>query len=358
MSTRVSSASPEPLSPAVVNFIRLHLLDFGDDELTRLQGRLEEACLCDPGLAMASDEDPQKTTDFRDEVLYLSLLIDVKLGKIAPTRCADFPNWIRSIEGTPVDDDDVHVKIRQVLPGLDGFTDTRAAKLATGRLLARLAFDRICDTYSTTVDRNIDETPCRRLLTILTKASESCVFSKIGNQYLFQYFRAKLSPERCALLVLEDTPFREVAEQFDDECNDITRPVIDTLVGDQFSAVDWHATRSPFDFILAASVLREIVDAPIGLLVNTEVTFSEVDDDPKLYAMTPDFAPADGPFGVIQKKALWWLDSPNAVMGVLYQFLLRQAKSLPDTSFAQIVQCCECQPEQIPRVNPFRKYVY
>lgn len=181
-----------------------------------------------------------------------------------------------------------------------------------------------------------------------------------GNQFIFQFFRGRIPAERCSLLVKDDTPFLEVGEHFDETCNEDVRPITDTLCGDQFKAIDWAASTDPQDFLLAASILREIVDHDIGLLVNSEVTFSEVNPlVPQLFALTRNFSPTDQPFGVVQDKSLWSVTGvSNPVFATLFEFIRRRNEQVPKpSSFTQIVECCEEDVDLIPTTNPFKKYI-
>lgn len=355
----VATSSTVALTPGVVDFLKLNLFDLDEEYLARLADRLELACVTDPSLAMATEENPQQTAAFRNEVLFLSMMIrvvreDLELIRRCPP---DFGNWVKSIEGTSIDNEEIHARLRSALPAPGGARDEEALALGTGRLLAKAGYDRL-ETYNATVTGNMDTDPSGRLKNILSSAAESCVFSKIGNQFLFQHFRAKLNPERCALLIHGDTPFRHVAQQYDEECNDVTRPVIDTLCGDQFREVDWRTSTDCFDFILAASILREIVDHPIGLLINTEIPFSESFDDEQLFVCTPQFDPHSIPFGVVHNRTLWSTTGTHCICTVLYEFICRRARTLPDSSFSKILECCECDLDSVPSVNPFRKYLY
>lgn len=158
----------------------------------------------------------------------------------------------------------------------------------------------------------------------------------------------------------EDTPFREVGEQFDETCNDEVRPVTDTLCGDQFRAVDWEKSTDPLHFLLAASILREIVDHPIGLLVNSETTFSESDPlVPQLFSFAGNFSPTPQPFGIVQDKSLWSVkEVTNPIFSTLYEFVRRRNEQVPKPSaFTLLTQCCEADVDHIPATNPFKKYI-
>lgn len=360
MSIEVAERSMDALTPAVLDFIRLTLPDFDSVNLQRLASRLEHACVTDPELAMATDENPQQSTDFRDEVLRMSLLAracchDVELV----VKCdKEFGKWVKSIEGAPLTDDVIYKKLRSSLPAPGGARDEEALALGTGRILARLSYDRI-KTYTCNVIGNIDVEPAKRLKLIISKASESCVFSKIGNQFLFQHFRAKLNPERCALLMFTDTPFRHVAAQFDEDCNDITRPIIDKLCGDQFREVDWKNSRSAVDFILAASILREIVDQPIGLLVNTEVSFAETLPNMQLFALNSNFQPLPGDisYGTIHDKRIQSTAGSYSIFTTLFEFISKRASDNPNSSFDKLLECCEVDVDSVPSINPFKKFL-
>ena len=360
MSIFVAERSIEAVTPAVLDFIRLSLLDFDSIGLQRLASRLEHACVSNPELAMATDENPQQSTDFRDEVLRMSLLARVRCRDVAlVAKCdKDFGKWVKSIEGRPLDDDVIYNKLRSSLPAPGGARDEDALALGTGRILARLSYDRI-KTYSCNTIGNVDLEPAIRLKSIISKASESCVFSKIGNQFLFQHFRAKLNPERCALLMFTDTPFRHVAAQFDEDCNDVTRPVIDRLCGEQFKEVDWDNSRSAIDFILAASILREIVDQPIGLLVNTEASFAETMPEMQLFALNSNFQPLPGDvaYGTIHGNKMQCTTGRYSVFTTLYEFICRRASDNPNTSFGKLLECCEADVDSVPSINPFKKFL-
>lgn len=138
------------------------------------------------------------------------------------------------------------------------------------------------------------------------------------------------------------------------------RPITDTLCGDQFKSVDWLTSEDPQHFILAASILREIVDYPIGLLINSETTFSEETPlVPQLFVFTGNFTPTTQPFGIVQDKKLWSVKGvENPIFATLYEFLRRRNEQVEKpSSFTQLVQCCEEDVDIIPATNPFKKFL-
>lgn len=183
-----------------------------------------------------------------------------------------------------------------------------------------------------------------------------------GNQFIFQFFRGKLHCERIAVLEQYKTPFLEVGEQFADECNEIVRPVTDLLCREQYEAVDWDTSTSTDNFILATSILQEIVDTKIELLINTEVPFSErYHNRPALFVFSANFDPTGQDFGIVKDKKLWSTNVPTLpIFATLYEFIRRYRGILGDetvTSIHHIVRCCEVDADRVPATNPFRKYL-
>lgn len=170
------------LSPPELNFIRCSLGSFDPDELDTLASRLELAAITDPDLAMASDEFPQKGPAFRNEVIYTYYIIQIWRGKIdIPEKCDElFGNWVKEVEGASIDQPEICAKIALNVGAPKADKDEVGFKLATGRILAMASLDRIKRVYRPIVDSVVDEVPVRRLTRIMGKASESCIFSKIG----------------------------------------------------------------------------------------------------------------------------------------------------------------------------------
>lgn len=170
------------LTPAVVNFFLHSLSSFEEAELSALAYRLTLAAITDPQLAMASEEYPQKGAAFRNEVMYMGYIIQVWLGEIEiPDKCEErFGNWVKEIAGAAIDNPEVHAKIIRNLGAPKANKDATAFKLATGRLMSQAACKRIEEAYHPVVDSVVDDVASTRLGRIMAKASESCIFSKIG----------------------------------------------------------------------------------------------------------------------------------------------------------------------------------
>lgn len=169
------------LNPSVLNFIKGHVTEYDRPELETLASRLETSLVVDASLAMASSEYPQKSTKFRNEVLYLSYIIRHHLGEFEMDGDGEaFGNWVKSISGSHIENEAIHKKIQKTLGAIKANVDGMAFKLATGRMIARLSYLRIKTQYEKAVDGEIDLVPVRRLEAIVRKASNGCVFGKIG----------------------------------------------------------------------------------------------------------------------------------------------------------------------------------
>jgi len=286
----------------------------------------------------------------------MAYILRVRVGDIELEECVDpgFCDWVKMNENAPLDDAGTNLKIDAYAGVHRTDRDEFAFKILTGRLLARAAFFYIKENYKVCRRSSMDGVMVERLGMILTRASDSCIFSKIGNMFLFQYFRAHLSPPRCALLIPGETPFREVGEQLDEDCNKIVRPVTDTLCKDQFLAIDWRTTTDPFHFILAASVLKEIVDDKIDIFVNTEISFAEATKRPGLFAAS-SFDPFGLTFGVVADKTVYHHAVEFPVFADLVDFVM--CRSSGGESFALLRQCLEEDVENIEATNPFKKYI-
>jgi hypothetical protein len=184
------------------------------------------------------------------------------------------------------------------------------------------------------------------------------VFCATGNQFIFQYFRGILHAEREALLVREETSFLEVGEQLGDECNDIVRPITNALCRDLYGTIEWTTTFDPNHFIIAACILKEIIDDEVSILTNVEIPFSEsMGPVSQLFSLSSNFTPTDQHFGIVDNKILWSVEGvSNPIFATLCEFIRRRDIQAPNSSFAQILQCCETDLDQIPPTNPFKKY--
>jgi len=293
----------------------------------------------------------------------MAYVLRVRLGDVELGECTDpeFNDWVKTIEHASLDDPDINERFDSHAGMFFTNRDKLTFKIITGRLLARQAFYHLRSTYKICIDSIFDDVPAMALGKILTRAADSCVFSKIGNHFLFQYFRGYLSPPRCALLNVGETPFKEIGEQLDDECNKIVRPITDTLCKDQFIVVDWKTCKDALKFILAACILKEIIDDEVTIFVNTEMSYAEEKDVPCLFAST-SFDPFDLPFGIIESDKkhdqhnshVWYTDVDYSVYCVLIQYINRRASD--GNSFSKILECCELEYDQIEATNPFKKY--
>lgn len=174
---------------------------------------------------------------------------------------------------------------------------------------------------------------------------------------MFQHFRVLLHAERCALLVKSETPFKDVGIQFDTECNDIVRPITDTLCKDQFNKVDWKTSKDPCAFVLIACILAECIDDPVNILVNTEIPFSETTGSSiSLFVQSSNFTATNQPFGLVFDETLWSLDNAeNTIILTLWEYVERQTQKLGNqSSFGLLYACCT---SRVDNTNPFKRYL-
>lgn len=169
-----------------------------------------------------------------------------------------------------------------------------------------------------------------------------------------------MNVERQTQVIHSETPFRELGVQISAECNEIVRPVTDTLIKHQFLDIDWESTYDPEHFILAACVLKEIVDDPFDIYVNTQVPYHEADPNtPELFAISANFNPTDQNFGIVSDHTLWSADDVDYAPFVTLSEFIRQRASLSTdkSSFSLLLECCEQDVDHIHSTNPFKKYL-
>lgn len=349
------------LSPPVLEFIKLHLAEFGASKLGVLAERLELAAIIDQDMASPTDAFPQKTEEFRNDCIKLAYVCRVWLGQIDIADHCDpeFADWVKSISGASTGNQDIIRKILYQIGSHGANQDQKAFKLAVGRMLADTTHARVM-SYAKETSSAVNPTAVEHAYKIIRSASDSCTFAKIGNQYLFQKFRGRLHVERGTQLVYGETPFREIADQLNDGCNEAVRPSIDVLIKEQFDMIDWATSYDPDHFILAASILREIVDDPIDVVINAEIPYHEAHPhQPMLYVISSNFKVYDQYFGVVQNCKMWSIDEADyAIFATLYEFIRLRADASPaHSSFHQFLQCCELDHDHIPPTNPFKKFL-
>jgi hypothetical protein len=181
-----ADASNVGLLPPELDFICCSFMAMDSPELEALASRLELAAITDSHLSMASEECPQQGPMFRNEVMYMSYIIRVWMGTIViKDKCEDtFYNWVKEIQGSSIDNPGIHKKLLRNFGSPKANKDENAFKLATGRILANASIERIKGTYSTIIDEVVDGVSNRRLGAVMGKASESCIYSKIGERHM------------------------------------------------------------------------------------------------------------------------------------------------------------------------------
>lgn len=146
--------------------------------------------------------------------------------------------------------------------------------LAVGHRIAFEAHLR-CKAYTVTVLHSgcIDHSLV--LVKILTNMARRCTaWKRSKDRYLFQQVRTKLNAAHAALLIHLETPMAAISRQLDkrDTNRSVGRLIHDSIAS-RCEREKWTTSLSIETFVICVSVLQEIMDAEIPLLINHEIPY-------------------------------------------------------------------------------------
>lgn len=178
-------------------------------------------------------------------------------------------------------------------------------ELAIGRCLALMAHNRVANYENKVLSpANTDHgNMAKMLITILTNMAKSAVaWKRTKDLYLFQQIRAKMVVARSALLGYGENTMGAIARQLETrETNTVVNRLIQTApeLSRIFSVSDWETSTYTELFVMAVSVLQEILDCEIPLLINHEIPYHINWKIPCFVLITMNFATKGTRFGYV-----------------------------------------------------------
>lgn len=264
---------------------------------------------------------------YRREVLLCAIWIrHLSSGRDPPTRFESDAR-IRSIIMDDVDATDVACLDAFLLAkGSDKmFRDTY--DLAIGH---RIAYEALmsCRDYKTTITNSGREEEARVTVKIVTNMAKMCTaWKRSKDRYLFQQVRTKLDAARGSLLLHLETPMAAIANQLDK--SDTNRSVGRLIHGNIASICErekWETCISIETFVICVSVLQEIMDTTVPLLINAEIPYHSTlyRDTPCFFIESGNYAPKGNRFGFVYDKTFYTVGVkepypiPETILGWLH----------------------------------------
>ena len=278
---------------------------------------------------------------------------------IPPVLPDDYCEKMKLCLGSDIDDEVSTDYIRDHIRSKGA--DRELFDVKVGRLLAANAMYHI-QTYTFNTVTCVDDAAVVILSSIIVNFTAKCTFDKKVDLYLHQIGRSLLHAERLALIHYEGSqgnPLKLLPQQYDPSVlTDLLLPIIDTPVSDKSNSVDWSTSIDLQDFILATSMLQEMLDNDnLHILMGPHIAFHESMPDAHLFASPMNFVVVNAPFGIVHKSQLIATDMTlsHPIARTLYMLVCKRADA-GGKAYQDLLECCT-SPESVSHSNPYSRLI-
>ena len=229
----------------------------------------------------------------------------------------------------------------------------------------RIAYEALmsCSDYTTTITNSGREEEARVTVKIVTNMAKMCTaWKRSKDRYLFQQVRTKLDAARGSLLLHLETPMAAIAKQLDR--SDTNRSVGRLIHGNIASICErekWETCISIETFVICVSVLQEIMDTTVPLLINAEIPYHSTlyRDTPCFFIESGNYAPKGNRFGFVYDKTFYTVGvkEPYPIPETILGWLRTSIDVRSNTSSLEALALAIEHPESIVQSHKMSQFL-